>query len=100
MKSFAGLSVLASAALVGANKYSEAEYDSGKVHEAIMEAKFATWDRQRAAGAFDSEQYPSVDEKIECIDGLVTVVEGDANNTFRCNNVCSYPVNISVWVLC
>lgn len=32
-----------------------------------------------------------MDEKVDCVDGIATVVEGDANNTFRCSNVSSYP---------
>lgn len=32
-----------------------------------------------------------MDEKVECVDGLATVVEGDANQTFRCSNVRSVP---------
>lgn len=42
MKSFSGLALVASAALAGAAKFSESEYDTGAVHEALMAKKFVS----------------------------------------------------------
>lgn len=40
MKSFTGLALVASAALTGAARFSESEYDTGAVHESLMAKKF------------------------------------------------------------
>lgn len=89
-----GLSLLASATLAIAAKeltFSKQEYESGVVHESIMEKKHASWDRQRAAGQFDQSQYPALDVPlVRCEGGLATVIPGDANQTFRCNNMDLY----------
>lgn len=89
-----GLSLLASATLAFAAKeltFSKQEYESGVVHESIMEKKHASWDRQRAAGQFDQSQYPALDVPlVRCEGGLATVIPGDANQTFRCNNMDLY----------
>ena len=53
----------------------------------VADSPQATWDRQRAEGAMDSAQYKGLDY-VPCVDGLATAIAGDANNTFRCNNVC------------
>ncbi|KAK2814042.1 hypothetical protein FQN50_000446 [Emmonsiellopsis sp. PD_5] len=63
-------------------------YDSGEVHESIMAAKHSTWDRNRAAGKFKSEQYPSLKKnRVKCKDGLAIVEKGNANQTFKCDNI-------------
>lgn len=55
------------------------------------------WAREKAYGMFDQRRYPSrawrgrgsksKDAKVECKDGLAVVEPGNANQTFRCNNV-------------
>ncbi|KAK8246283.1 hypothetical protein HDK90DRAFT_407549 [Phyllosticta capitalensis] len=64
-------------------------YKTGIIHSRIMTNKHATFDRQRAAGAYASAQYPELGY-TECVDGLAVAISGDANNTFRCNNVDLY----------
>ncbi|KAF2492267.1 hypothetical protein BU16DRAFT_108595 [Lophium mytilinum] len=64
-------------------------YKSGKMHEMIMAKKYSTFDRQKAAGAYKSEQYPELGF-VPCKDGLAIAIKGDANNTFRCDNVDLY----------
>lgn len=51
--------------------------------------KQATWDSQRDAGLFDATLYPSFAGAgpVACVDGVAAVIPGDANNTFRCDNV-------------
>ncbi|KAK5106763.1 hypothetical protein LTS08_000885 [Lithohypha guttulata] len=89
-----GLSLLASASLALAAKqlsFSKSEYESGAVHESIMETKHASWDRQRAAGEMDSSQYPSLAAPfVRCEGGLAVVEAGNANQTFKCSNMDLY----------
>jgi choice-of-anchor B domain-containing protein len=61
------------------NPARKAKYDSGEVHQQIMDAKEATWARRKAAGAFDSTQYATITEPIPCVDGRA--------GEFRCSNV-------------
>jgi hypothetical protein len=39
-----------------------------------------------AAGAMDSTQYPELGF-TKCENGFAEAIPGDANNTFKCNNV-------------
>ncbi|KAF2458122.1 hypothetical protein BDY21DRAFT_341600 [Lineolata rhizophorae] len=64
-------------------------YANGLVHQTIMSNKDAQFARQRAAGAYNSAQYQELGY-TPCVDGLATAVEGDAMNTFRCNNIDLY----------
>ncbi|KAK6068766.1 hypothetical protein SCUP234_11029 [Seiridium cupressi] len=76
-----------------ANPAKQWEYESGEVHETIMNAKHDFWDAKRASGAFDSSQYQSYSAAagpVACVDGLAEVVPGDANNTFQCSNIDFY----------
>ncbi|KAK2604128.1 hypothetical protein N8I77_007083 [Diaporthe amygdali] len=68
---------------------SSQEYLSGKVHARSMAAKTAQWDSELAAGLMESAQYPEL-SYTRCIDGLAAAIPGDANNTFRCNNIDLY----------
>ena len=83
MKTF---SLLASASLALAVKelsFSKEDYQSGAVHQSIMETKHASWDRQRAAGEMESSQYPSLQvASVKCEGGLAVVEAGNANQTF------------------
>jgi hypothetical protein len=47
----------------------------------------ATFAKQEIAGAYNSSQYPSIDNIVECKDGLAVAIPGNANYTFRCDNV-------------
>ncbi|EOD44877.1 uncharacterized protein LTHEOB_12396 [Neofusicoccum parvum] len=89
------LSTIGLAALAGVASSKEMEkdmvkaaelYDSGVIHQRIMDNKHSWWDQQRAAGAFESAQYPEL-SNVPCVDGLAVAIEGDANNTFKCNNL-------------
>ncbi|KAH7049178.1 hypothetical protein B0J12DRAFT_574275 [Macrophomina phaseolina] len=89
------LSTIGLAALAGVAHSKEVEkdavkaaelYDSGVIHQRIMDNKHSWWDLQREAGAFESAQYPEL-SYTPCVDGLAVAIEGDANNTFRCNNL-------------
>jgi hypothetical protein len=62
-------------------------YESGIMMERILSAKQEFWSEQRALGVYESAQYQEVSEKIQCLNGLATVVEGDPKQTFRCINV-------------
>lgn len=80
------LLLLASASLALAARklsFSRQEYESGVVHESIMETKHASWDRQRAAGEMESSQYPPLSASlVKCEGGLAVVEAGNANQTF------------------
>ncbi|KAH8199083.1 hypothetical protein TruAng_006770 [Truncatella angustata] len=76
-----------------ANPAKQWKYESGLVHQTIMDTKHAAWDAKRKAGVFDSRQYKSFSAEagpVACVDGLSAVVPGDANNTFRCSNIDFY----------
>lgn len=48
----------------------------------------AQWEAEMAAGEMDSAQYPELGY-TKCENGFAAAIPGDANNTFRCNNVRS-----------
>lgn len=64
-------------------------YDSGIVHEKLMNAKMTEWARRKEAGEFESEKYPALGY-TPCIDGYAEAIKGDGNNTFRCHNADLY----------
>ncbi|KAH8827665.1 hypothetical protein DL96DRAFT_1599855 [Flagelloscypha sp. PMI_526] len=66
------------------------KYDNGKVHKDLINRKESTWAKQKAAGKFASAQYRAIDEVVQCVNGVAVAVEGDALNTFRCNNIDLY----------
>ncbi|TLD35916.1 Arylsulfatase [Venturia nashicola] len=72
------------------NTLGEVLYDSGIMMERIMMRKVTKWDQLRKAGRFASEQYPPIDTMVKCVDGLATAIPGNANYTFRCNNIDLY----------
>jgi hypothetical protein len=94
MKAYLSLLALASAALAKELPKDEVRgaelYDSGKVHEALMAKKHASFNRQRALGRYASAQYQELDF-TECQNGKAVAVKGDANNTFNCNAVSILP---------
>ncbi|PGH02872.1 hypothetical protein AJ79_07528 [Helicocarpus griseus UAMH5409] len=69
-------------------KFTKEMYRSGEVHQSIMAAKEATFKRNREAGLFDSARYPShKGGRVKCKDGLAIVEKGNANQTFKCDNI-------------
>jgi len=90
MKGLTLLAVLP--ATVWAAAFSQAEYDSGAVHERIMKSKHSAWDSMRAAGDLAATKWKSFTGKgpVKCINGLATVVPGDPLYTFRCDGMDFY----------
>jgi hypothetical protein len=93
--------------------YSVDKYETGEVHDRIIRMKQVnilthteinqqvqeTWAKEKSAGMFDQRHYPSWKfwrgrgstsrkDNVKCKDGLAVVEPGNANQTFRCNNVC------------
>ncbi|PGH00197.1 hypothetical protein AJ80_09205 [Polytolypa hystricis UAMH7299] len=96
MKTFTGLLLVSALAFASARLVDLPEpelrtselYSSGAVHEKIKAAKLATWERKRASGDLDSSRYPALRAPVACnSDGLAIVEEGNANQTFKCNNI-------------
>lgn len=67
-------------------------YDSGLVHERIMQKKMAGWDAELAAGVMNSALYPELGY-TKCVNGFAEAIVGDKNNTFKCRNVRNPMVN-------
>jgi choice-of-anchor B domain-containing protein len=85
-----GLMALASQTLakeIPPNPRTEMLYRSGAFMRQIMEDKEKTFTRQREAGAYQSSQYPPIDKRVNCVNGLATAIPGNPNYTFRCNNI-------------
>ncbi|KAF2024903.1 hypothetical protein EK21DRAFT_77652 [Setomelanomma holmii] len=92
-------STLATAAIVplaSASGFSHAEYASGEVMDLMMSSKEAAWAKHRAAGEYDSKKWNGFHEKranknkIECKNGRVEAVVGDADQTYKCKNIDLY----------
>ncbi|TFL02946.1 hypothetical protein BDV98DRAFT_565105 [Pterulicium gracile] len=64
-------------------------YDSGIVHERLMNMKMNQFARQKEAGAYDSSQYRGLGY-VPCVNGTAIAVPGDRLNTFRCHNADLY----------
>jgi choice-of-anchor B domain-containing protein len=96
------LAVLALPIAVQAAQFSKSEYASGAIHQKLMKLKADQWDHDVAEGKQDSRQWKSwkswkkgswgsgKDKRIKCKDGLAVVEQGNANQTFRCNNMDLY----------
>ena len=85
-------STFATAAIVplaSASGFSHEEYASGEVMSLMMEAKEAAWAKHRAAGEYDSKKWNGFfkkranKNKIECKNGRVEAVKGDADQTCK-----------------
>jgi hypothetical protein len=89
------LAALALPIAVNAALYSKADYASGTVHQKLMKLKNDQWANDAAEGKQDPKQWTSWQhqkpgskkDRVECKDGLAIVEPGNANQTFRCNNV-------------
>ncbi|PNH42963.1 hypothetical protein VD0004_g4453 [Verticillium dahliae] len=85
----ASLGLLAAAAMGKEMAVDEARaaefYDSGVVHEEIMNHKMELWAAERESGVRNSDQYPELGY-TPCVDGWIEAIPGDRNNTFRCFN--------------
>ncbi|PNS14772.1 hypothetical protein CAC42_2001 [Sphaceloma murrayae] len=92
---------LALPAVASAAHFPAEMYRSGQVHQMILDMKNSQWDAMEAAGQLNSSQYPSwstwdkLDPKVKrdrlrCENGLAIAEVGNANQTFRCNNMDAY----------
>ncbi|PVI08196.1 hypothetical protein DM02DRAFT_648258 [Periconia macrospinosa] len=88
-------------AVASAAHFSRAQYDSGEVHQKILDMKNAQWDALEAAGALNSSQWPSwknwdqispavKNGSLPCRDGVAVAEEGNPMQTFRCQNMDLY----------
>ncbi|KAI4611112.1 hypothetical protein J4E83_008055 [Alternaria metachromatica] len=96
------LAVLALPVAVQAAHYSKSEYASGAIHQKLMKLKSDQWEVDAAQGKQDSQQWksfkslkkgphgPDKAKRVQCKDGLAIVEQGNANQTFRCNNMDLY----------
>jgi hypothetical protein len=111
--------LLALSAVANAAHFSKEQYESGEVHQRIIDMKNvhcrslkcsfiihslltlrqAQWNALEAAGALNSSQWPSwkdwdqlprsvKKDRLKCRRGVAVAEQGNANQTFRCNNVC------------
>ncbi|KAJ4004020.1 hypothetical protein NW752_010898 [Fusarium irregulare] len=64
-------------------------YDTGVMHNKLKASKEAVWEKQEAAGAFASEQYPTLGY-TKCVQGVAEAIKGDPLNTFKCHNADLY----------
>ncbi|KAF2014313.1 hypothetical protein BU24DRAFT_463111 [Aaosphaeria arxii CBS 175.79] len=64
-------------------------YDSGEVHDELMAAKQAVWDRQERLGVMNSLAGPYYPELhfAQCKDGKAVPFRDEPNNFYRCNNI-------------
>jgi hypothetical protein len=89
------LATLALPVAVNAALYSKADYASGAVHQKLMKLKNDQWAHDVSEGRQDPKQWVSWQhqkpgpkkDRVPCKDGLAIVEAGNANQTFRCNNV-------------
>ncbi|KAJ0124584.1 hypothetical protein J7T55_005923 [Diaporthe amygdali] len=74
--------------LLGESEITKEMYQSGKVHEAIMEYKMDEWEQRRADGAYNTSQFlQALPAPVKCVNGQAVVVPGDRLQTFRCGNL-------------
>ncbi|KAL2206310.1 hypothetical protein CC79DRAFT_1291929, partial [Sarocladium strictum] len=89
----ATLGLLATVALAKEKAVDEVKaaelYDTGIIHNEIMEAKMSQWRMERETGVRDSELYPELGY-APCVNGWIEAIPGDRNNTFRCSNMDLY----------
>ncbi|RVX71169.1 hypothetical protein B0A52_03535 [Exophiala mesophila] len=93
MKSFAfGLlaPALASASLSlprAESGFTLEQYESGYVHNVLMQAKLDSWAHRDEADPFNEWQYPPLEGPVKCEGGVAVVEPGNSNQTFKCNNI-------------
>ncbi|KFA73896.1 hypothetical protein S40288_00935 [Stachybotrys chartarum IBT 40288] len=93
-KSYLGSLALLVAAATGKEMQPNAQvaaelYDSGVIHDQIMENKISQWTRARELGLYNADRYPELGYTA-CVNGWIEAIPGDRNNTFRCNNIDLY----------
>ncbi|KAL7771767.1 hypothetical protein CFE70_001717 [Pyrenophora teres f. teres 0-1] len=82
--------------LVAAHGFTRQEYASGDVMDLMMKGKEAAWAKERAAGTYDNKKWNGFAKKrvnknkIECKNGRVEAVKGDADQTYKCKNIDMY----------
>ncbi|ROT38201.1 hypothetical protein SODALDRAFT_333973 [Sodiomyces alkalinus F11] len=64
-------------------------YDSGVLHEEIMNRKMSWWNSELESGLLDSSQWPRLNY-TRCINGKAEAIPGDPLHTFRCKNMDIY----------
>ncbi|KAF9497470.1 hypothetical protein BDN71DRAFT_584882 [Pleurotus eryngii] len=57
-------------------------YESGAVHQEIMDMKHRLWNAKEAAGVFNSARYSKIEDFTPCVNGTA--------NEFRCSNIDLY----------
>jgi hypothetical protein len=82
----AALSAAAMAAEMPVDEFRAAElYDSGLMHQKVMEKKIAHWEAEMAAGVMAPSLYPRLNA-TKCVNGVAEAIPGDPLHTFRCKN--------------
>jgi choice-of-anchor B domain-containing protein len=64
-------------------------YDTGVLHESIMQHKMELWQGEAAAGLMDSSQWPRLNY-TKCVNGKAEAIKGDPLHTFSCKNIDLY----------
>ncbi|KAL8301255.1 hypothetical protein RB597_001931 [Gaeumannomyces tritici] len=64
-------------------------YDSGAIHEHIMDLKMSHWRAEKSAGVMDSSVWPRLNY-TKCVNGVAAAIPGDPLHTFRCKNTDLY----------
>ncbi|KAI5359299.1 putative choice-of-anchor B domain-containing protein [Septoria linicola] len=93
--------LLALPAVASAAHFSKEQYESGEVHQMILDMKNKQWDALEAAGALNSSQWPSwstwdkldrrvKNNRLQCRRGVAVAEEGNPMQTFRCDNMDLY----------
>ncbi|KAM0273866.1 hypothetical protein ACHAQH_008198 [Verticillium albo-atrum] len=89
-------------AVASAAHFRKEQYDSGEVHQMIMDLKNSQWDALEVAGALNSSQWPSwstwdkldpkiKEDKLACGKcGTAVAEKGNPMQTFRCKNMDLY----------
>lgn len=88
------LATLALPVVANAAFYSSSEYASGAVHQKLMKMKTDQWAHDAEEGRQNPKQWSSwkdnkgsKKDRVQCKNGLAIVEAGNANQTFRCDNV-------------
>ncbi|KEY64012.1 hypothetical protein S7711_07376 [Stachybotrys chartarum IBT 7711] len=88
-------------ALANAAHFPREMYESGEVHQMIIDRKNAQWDALEAVGALNSSQWPSWqnwdqldptvrEDRLQCRCGTAIAEKGNPMQTFRCKNMDLY----------
>ncbi|KAF2716302.1 hypothetical protein K431DRAFT_20770 [Polychaeton citri CBS 116435] len=79
--------------------FTQQDYESGRVHELVMQNKFTSWNQHKAHGDYRSGKWRSWEKwrngpgkrgPVKCKDGLAIVEHGNPNQTFQCKDMDLY----------